>query len=231
MIICKACGADNELGHVFCTSCGKKLDLSNLSSSTVGAMQKESWLRRHWPKLVAAAVVALLLPVTLSLWPRTELIGEPGRPVGRSRVRDGIEALRHGGSAQVRSLEVPFSERDINGYFAYGKAEQMQLEAVSVAIHDGAFQIRIIRRLAAVNLGFVTWVPQLSYDLVLVPVGSDLRPARVTMGRLRLFGPARRSVIRNLWQRFAAQREWELLRAASEVRAERDQLVVAVSKP
>jgi len=233
MIICKVCGVDNDLGHVFCTGCGAKLDLSNMSSSTVGTMQQESWLRRFRGWIILGVLVLLTIPVVLAMWPQTELLGEAGRPVGRMRVRDGLSTLqRHAANPQIRGFELAFAERDINGYFAYSKTGEMELESVSVRIGDGAFRIRVVRKLAEVNLGFVKWVPQVSTDMLLVPIGSVLRPRQVTVGRLRLIGPLRRPAIRGVWNRFAAQREWEILSsAASEIRAENGQLVVAVARP
>ena len=233
MIICKACGADNELGRVFCTSCGTKLDLSNMSRDTLGTMQQESWLRRFRGWIALGVLVLLAIPVVLAMWPQTELLGEAGRPVGRMRVRDGLNTVqRHAANPQVRGFEVSFAERDINGYFAYSKTGEMGLESVSVRVGDGAFRIRVVRKLAEVNLRFVKWVPQISTDMLLVPIGPALRPRQVTVGRLRLIGPLRRPAIRGMWKRFSAQREWQALSsAASEIRAESGQLIVVVARP
>ena len=36
MVICQKCGYDNELGRIFCHSCGTKLDLSEIKSPSQG---------------------------------------------------------------------------------------------------------------------------------------------------------------------------------------------------
>ena len=36
MVICQKCGYDNELGRIFCHSCGAKLDLTEIKSPSQG---------------------------------------------------------------------------------------------------------------------------------------------------------------------------------------------------
>ncbi len=228
MIVCTKCGARNPLGRVFCADCGAKLDLSNMSSQAVADMQRVSWIRKHWPKLAIGGVGLLVLFVVMALWPRSGTIGDEGKPVGRSRATTSLGLLGQAKSGVVRNLEVEFSEGDINGYFAFGKNAQMRLRSCSVDIEQGYFRVRVVRQLAALKLGAFKWEPQISYDLVCVPVANVVRPAKAAMGHFAMVGPLKTSVFKKVWALMAAQREWAALTAASEIRAEKDKLVLVV---
>jgi len=228
MTICSNCGTENQLGRVFCTGCGAKLDLSGMSRDAVAAMMHVSWFRRHWPKLAGALVLLLVLYAGTFIWPRVDVIGEEGRPAGRARVATSVGLLGQAKGGAVRSLEVEFNESDINGYFAYGKSRQMGLHSCSIDIAEGYFRIRLVRQLGNVNLKFIKWVPQISYELLCVPVAGIVRPVKVRMGHAAAVGPLKSALIRKIWALMRAQREWEALTGASEVRAEKDKLVVVL---
>ena len=61
MINCTKCGSGNELGRVFCLSCGAKLDLSNLGSEEIVEMDQLPWIKRHYPKIIIAVVVIIVV--------------------------------------------------------------------------------------------------------------------------------------------------------------------------
>src|SRR5664280_650014 len=69
MLTCSKCGYDNELGRIFCHSCGAKLDLSEIKSSSQGGakLKKRSNAgskllgRVIWVVILVALVVAVFL--------------------------------------------------------------------------------------------------------------------------------------------------------------------------
>jgi hypothetical protein len=228
MIVCPKCGSPNQLGRVFCAGCGVKLDLSGMTRDAVADMYHVGWLRRHWLKLTLGLVLLLAWYVATFFWPQSALLGEEGRPVGRSRVTTSLGVIGQAKSGAVRSLVVEFTESDINSYFAFGKSKQMGLRDCSVDVEDGYFRVRIVRQLGALKLGAFKWFPQISYDLMCVPVAGIVRPVKVRMGHAAVIGPLKSAIIRKVWALMAAQREWSALTTVSEIRAEKDKLVVVV---
>jgi len=64
MVFCKKCGTDNQLGRVFCTSCGAKLDLTNMSNELIADKSSDgSWISQNWGKLVSVPLVMLVLAI------------------------------------------------------------------------------------------------------------------------------------------------------------------------
>jgi len=66
MLTCSKCGYDNELGRIFCHSCGAKLDLSNIKSPSQGGAK----LKRKGGtggKLVGRTIVILILVALIAV--------------------------------------------------------------------------------------------------------------------------------------------------------------------
>ena len=74
MLICPKCGYDNELGRIFCHSCGDKLDLSNIKPATPAEKKRRQVKRSATPVIrrsieLVVAVVVLLSIVLVCLVP------------------------------------------------------------------------------------------------------------------------------------------------------------------
>lgn len=67
MVICQKCGYDNELGRIFCHSCGTKLDLSEIKSPSQGGKslkkKKAGGIGRTLGRIVNFAILAALIAV------------------------------------------------------------------------------------------------------------------------------------------------------------------------
>src|SRR5277367_1368122 len=68
MVICSKCGYDNELGRIFCHSCGAKLNLSEIKSPSQGGKdltkkkkRKGGLLARLIQIVIAVVVVAVIV--------------------------------------------------------------------------------------------------------------------------------------------------------------------------
>jgi hypothetical protein len=69
MVICSKCGYDNELGRIFCHSCGAKLNLSEIKSPSQGGKDLTKKKKRKGAMLarLIQIVIALAIVVTLVL--------------------------------------------------------------------------------------------------------------------------------------------------------------------
>src|ERR1700693_2000812 len=69
MVICSKCGYDNELGRIFCHSCGAKLNLSEIKSPSQGGKDLTKKRKRKGGMLarLIQIVIALAIVVTLVL--------------------------------------------------------------------------------------------------------------------------------------------------------------------
>src|SRR6266849_4128245 len=67
MVICQKCGYDNELGRIFCHSCGAKLNLSEIKSPSQGGKdltkKKKGGAVRMLRRTINIALVLLIVTV------------------------------------------------------------------------------------------------------------------------------------------------------------------------
>jgi hypothetical protein len=67
MVICQKCGYDNELGRIFCHSCGTKLDLSEIKSVSQGGKslrrKKAGGFGKTIGRIINVAILVALLAV------------------------------------------------------------------------------------------------------------------------------------------------------------------------
>ncbi|MGA2604086.1 MAG: zinc-ribbon domain-containing protein [Verrucomicrobiia bacterium] len=69
MIVCSKCGYDNELGRIFCHSCGAKLDLTEIKSPSQGGKSLRKRIKGGAGKLVSRVVsIAILAVVVVALF-------------------------------------------------------------------------------------------------------------------------------------------------------------------
>jgi len=217
MMICTNCGTSNPLGRVFCGACGKKLDLSGISSSTVTARERPNFFLRHWGKLFTILIVILLGAGSLAFFPNPEPIGKRGSSTDAARVQGPLRRLAS--LSRKRTLGAEFAERGINAYL-HRKARSLRVESLSVDVGDGSFMVRMVEALQPVSLGSFKFTPRFSYDYIFVPAGPVVRARRAAVGRLVVIGPLKHAVVRKLHLLLASQAEWKAFEHAAEIKAE-----------
>lgn len=229
MVLCKKCGADNQLGRVFCSACGAKLDLRNMSSSAMAARKPAiPWLKILLPKFIAVLAVLVLLPVALALWPQPQPIGKKGSKIGGQRVIGALQAMTYLGRGAT--LGRSFSEEDLNGYFEYFKAQKLNAESISVRVAQGYFVVRVVRAIGPWNVGPYKLNPRVSQELICVPAGSRLSIDGAAIGHLTWLGPFQTSVASRLYRLVAAEPEWAIFQNLAEMRAEPGRISVSVKR-
>ncbi len=209
VIPCGKCGNPNPLGRVFCGACGARLELGNLSQAKtthrVEPTRVFSWL---WQVGVTLLFV-LLVVVGISMIPQTTTIGVEGSRSGSAQIAGLTRASRQ--LLRGQRLGKPVSEADLNGYFRDGAARQMKVDAFSVDIRDGMIRTRMVRTLPGFDVGSWQFRPKASYEVVVIPIGDQVRFGATRKGLLPLFGPFKTAVIRDLYRRVATLEEWQEL--------------------
>ena len=189
-ITCQKCRFKNDLGRVFCTSCGTRLDFSE---TAVEDMRSASHDGLVWGRLVGKVVGVVILTAALLLgglaaWPLAKPVGAPARPGGLARVRERQQALREA-LAVGDEAAVSVVEADLNGYLA-ARAKKAGLTSLSVQLTAGRFLLRSVQSLGPWQIGPLNVGPvPVSYDISGAPVKGALNVKRVAIGHLPLMAP------------------------------------------
>jgi len=237
MIKCAKCGTENGLGRVFCTACGAKLDLKDMTTEQIAESLKRSWIKRYWWIFPVVIGAWLLISVVFAFWAKSPKLGAEGTRIGGRRVESSLTAAANvaaNKSANVQSLGIQqeYLEKDINGFFQFSKDGKMGKESiVRVKIEQGYFIVRYSRTLWTLSFGkFFTWKQRLTYSLECVPVGGLVRINSVSIGHLPVFGPLKSMVVKSIYKALSSQKEWESLRGITEIKAVPGKLIVKVNR-
>ena len=186
-IECAQCGAPNDLGRVFCTSCGQKLDLSR--HTAVKEIQDSAFvvMFRNVKRIVGPVLaIVIILMIALLIWPVA-----PGKittePRGTQRVQQKMQAVKALGAGQ--SVAVLFTEKEINSYLETKRAK-LNFRTLGVTFSPVGFAITAT---AAITLPFTIPVAntnQLPYSISLGGTFTDGRlSVQSRVGHLPLPGP------------------------------------------
>lgn len=125
IITCKACGATNRLGVLFCSQCGAKLDLSEANVNR--SMKKERRREKSQSsgglgvvvRILRWTVFVVVLAALIGLFIPAGQVGMVGDPVDAQRLDQKQELLRIA-ILDRRAQSVLVFEREINAYLAEG---------------------------------------------------------------------------------------------------------------
>ncbi len=137
MIICTNCEHDNDIGRVFCSECGAKLDLSMVNSDSVVEALKQTWIQKHWPKIAIGVAGIIVLIVGMGFWPYTVPLGDEGDYTTKRRMMSQLRIFTSAPRGSVRSSRM--TEAGINSYFRLEKAKEMGVDSISVLIQPEVF--------------------------------------------------------------------------------------------
>lgn len=229
MIICKKCGMDNQLGRVFCTSCGTKLDLTAMSSQSISSADKESWIGENWPKLVLVPSLIIVVAVAgLVLW--------PGRGVGKDKNPSSSSRRVEGQIASLSNLKTgqrvgPYlvSQQDLNAYLVE-LAKKAKVTSMTVKLSKGLVDASMMNVVAVLGSGTNKVPIGISFDAVFVPEGGKLKIVRGSVGHLPLFGPLLKIAENAFIKAVAAEPKNTNLALIEEITVDDGKMSIIVSK-
>ncbi|MBI4026832.1 MAG: zinc ribbon domain-containing protein [Verrucomicrobia bacterium] len=160
MIECPKCQHDNDLGRIFCSKCGEKLDISKVSApsgvkrvakkgkKTVPAAKMASFIAGQAFKVVLLASVSAFLTLVW-LPPKLDRKGFSGANLDalqtkRAQVEEAISG--------TKEVKVVFEESDLNAHIAQvvqntikaaGETKGPRLESMYVQLGDGVARITV----------------------------------------------------------------------------------------
>ena len=153
MLICPKCGYDNELGHIFCHSCGDKLDLSNIKPPTAAEKKLRQVKRtamqviRRSVELAIAGVVLLtivlvcLVPAIAPVTPTNdELVAADGKQMDLQKLVNS-----------QKSGAVTVTAADLNTFFNLKPCDKPTGSGVGIvpvvrraSLHEGRLKIEVL---------------------------------------------------------------------------------------
>lgn len=193
-IECSNCGHRNDLGRVFCVSCGQKLDLRSTSMGDLQERREVDYGKWIQPLLVGVVILAVAGIVGAILWPvPTPVVffddsGAVQVPIKARAVRAAL--------SYNREIKITLTEAEINGFLAE-RAKSRKVGKLAMDLRTGTFDIY-----AGFNWAPATNVAWLAK--VRLPVSMDLRGGfqagvltveRARIGHLPLPGASRKVVL------------------------------------
>ncbi len=192
MIVCPKCGFDNELGHIFCTQCRSKLDLSQISERDIAQAVDPG--NRKLFRVMLVMIVLISAALALACFPvATAHDGLNNADLRQARRK--IALLEKGADA----LPQVFTESELNACLAVDlnsrqQSGMCQLQSVRVQLKPHAVVLAVAATFNPVLLGGVkmgsfnvtygiTGVPKIGQD------GCSFSVARGMIGHLPLPGP------------------------------------------
>ena len=196
-IMCQKCDHLNELGHLFCTKCGTKLDLRHMAYD----MEDEEDLEDNgstWKAVGLAVLVIFLVIVGITVWPSGPYDADRSNEGVASRIETSLSTLQLVGDRPGSEYTtIPAGEqKDANAWLANAVHKQKGISSMSIQFKDDMICFRVNRLLGPYSLSVMA-TPGIhcSYEINLKPDGDKLKVAGARIGHLPLPGPAGRLVI------------------------------------
>lgn len=214
-ITCRRCGYHNESGHVFCSRCGYRIQLSADVPVDYSWYPKPSVAARVGSVLRMLVMLAVLAGLGLLLWP-VKPVGAVGSEEDAQRLEQKLQVLRAAAGAGRRAAQI-VTEAEVNACMARAVAGQgegirspvgLRIRGVRMGFTPGHLTVVVLA-----NWG----VLPLSYELDCAPEAgpggfrANVRLAR--WGHLPLPGPAATWMAERVGRVFAGMAEERALLA------------------
>lgn len=193
-IECSKCGFQNELGRVFCSSCGQKLNLQDTSMTDLNARREVDYGK--WIRVLLMGVLILSVGGLAGaiLWPVKappvffEAAGSVQIPIKAKAARTAL--------SYNREIKIDLTEAELNGFLTE-RAKSRKAGKLVIDLKTGQFDL---------YAGF-DWVPTTNIAWlakVKIPVTMDMRAGfqagvlmieRARIGHLPLPGSSKNVVI------------------------------------
>ena len=224
--ICDKCKLPNDLGRLFCTHCGAKLDLTNITDD----LQREQTIirRKGFFKLlltgilILAALTAAL--VAIPAHPLSKIRAPDARTAATVKVLAGLDALAASSSSPPRAIDPPLTADDLNAWLVGPPTKTSGVRSMSVEFEQDAMRFRIVDALGPFTaFNGKAHIPAMpySYELTGAATNGVFSVTGAKVGHFPLFGPLRRYAVDRIVLALQRQpREWKLLKSLTNIRFE-----------
>lgn len=119
LVKCHICGNENQMGSIFCRSCGEKLDMNKVAPENFKEKKKLNimgWVRNALGVLLAIVVISVLAAILIPVGHTS--YAEPSEEV-KNAVKekvDDIKGIISGETVVVRSNKFEFSAQELTTY-------------------------------------------------------------------------------------------------------------------
>lgn len=190
---CNHCGEKNELGRMFCLSCGKRMHITNADIAQAGKETRAF----NALTLVRPVVMLLVLAVLLAaFWPQKPALvpAGPERNVQRTRVLTKVTGLGQAALAK-RSVRVSFNAEELN--LLLQNRQNLTTNDIPLTVRVEGNRLVVIQQvrlgpfpLGGKSLGPFSYTRQVSCQ----PEGQTLAVQGGAFGHLPLPGPLKNLV-------------------------------------
>jgi hypothetical protein len=228
MITCSQCGGANDIGRVFCTTCGTKLELTALTNATIPITAKRGSAGRIFGVLIGLILLLVILVAGLCLVPNSSSLGKEGSSSSGQNIVSPLRGLQ--GVKAGQSIGRLFREKDINGYLKRAVVKRIRVEDLSVDVKEGTLVVQMTKRIASFKLKSVRISPTFTYQVSYKDEDGTLTAKSARIGLMPLFGPLKRFAVKPIEKPVMAQHEWKAFQYVKQVRAENDAIWIRVAR-
>ena len=232
--VCRECDHPNDLGRLFCTECGAKLDMTAVNEDIERA--QEATQRRASLKLLLIPIIGICIGlVGLCAWSGKRFVSEESSDGKESTVETIVWALsqitrRESGSTIVS--RPPFRERDVNAWLG-NMAMRKPVASISVKFVKGKATLRVTDSVGPFSLmGGKMKLPAItfSYDVIARPKNGDINVTMGRFGHCPLVGPLKHIVVAQAAKLFTDRAlEKTIVAYATEIDAQDGEITVTVT--
>lgn len=139
-IECQICGAENDLGRMFCVQCGKKIEFSKTSLDELAERNRTDWapvIRRIFAAIVFLVIVGF---AALAFWPQSPATRQAD-PAGVQQIPIKTRVMQNALRSR-KQVKVTFDEAELNG-FLDARAKLRNVRQLSIDLKPGVFTMAV----------------------------------------------------------------------------------------
>ncbi len=188
-VTCNHCGAQNDLGRMFCMACGKRMTISREDVDEAKEAQQAFRLASLLKPLILLAILALILSAIWPLAPFEIALPASGQALAGARVAARVNGLLAAARAR-KTVKGSFTADDLMLYLKSRQNRAGQSTPISVSIAGNGLTVRQQAFLGPFQAGGKRIGPfRFTREVRVEPRGRIVVPRRGRFGHLPIPGP------------------------------------------
>lgn len=229
MVKCSKCGHENQLGRIFCVSCGSKLTLENISIEQIEETFKEPLIKRIWWVIPLLIALLLLTVVVLSLWPKPFKLGQDGTPNDANTVDSYLITIQMIKPGQLVGPFI-FLENHINAWLDFRITQRHKDIFMRVSINSGLLTVRMNKILIDTSLLKVRLQLRISYEIICRVQGNRIIVNKSYIGHMPMIGIFKPVPYNKIYQIVSSEKEWKIIPTIVQMEAEPGKFKIWIKK-